>query len=90
MTNSCTGKKDFVNLSILLTGFIQVYFVAINTYFIAQAFYAGVFVASFLISIFWSYNVKRISLTGIKTRIIYSIGASFGAVAGLLTSKLFI
>ncbi len=72
--------------SLFLTGFIQVFFVAINTYFLAHVLYLGVIVASFMISMIWSYNVRRVVFGTLKDRIIYSLGATFGSVTGLLLS----
>ena len=75
---------------LLLTGFVQVYFVAINTVLLSESKYVGVFVAAFLISLVWSWNVHRISVSTWKDKIIYSLGAASGSLAGLLTTKLFI
>lgn len=76
-------------MKLLITGFIQVYFVAINTVFLARSNYLGVLIAAFLISFVWSWNVKKIAIGTNKERIIYSIGAALGSLAGLLTTKLF-
>lgn len=76
-------------MKLLITGFIQVYFVAVNTVFLAQSNYIGVLIASFFISIVWSWNVHRISVSTWKDKLIYSAGASIGSLAGLLTTKLF-
>lgn len=70
-----------------MTGFIQVYFVAINTYFIANEMYLGVTVASFMISLVWSFNVKKVALGKNIDRIVYSTGATLGALSGLFTSS---
>jgi hypothetical protein len=69
------------------TGFIQVYFVAVNTYFIANEKYIGVLVAAFLISLIWSFNVKRVAFGTIKDRVVYALGAAIGSVAGLGSSE---
>ena len=71
---------------LFITGFTQVYFVAVNTYFISKGLYLGVLIAAFLISIIWSFNVKKIAFGTIKDRLIYSFGASIGSVAGLFSS----
>ena len=76
-------------MKLLITGFIQVYFVAINTVFLARSNYIGVLIAAFLISFVWSWNVKKIAIGTNRERIIYSIGAALGSLAGLLTTKLF-
>jgi len=76
-------------MKLLTTGFLQVYFVAINTVFLSRSNYTGVLVAAFLISFVWSWNVHRISVSTWKEKIIYSAGAALGSLAGLLTTKLF-
>ena len=74
-------------MKIFFTGFTQVFLIAINTYLISKAFISGVFVSTFLINMVWSYNVKKMSIGTIKDRITYSIGASFGAICGLILAK---
>lgn len=77
-------------MNLFLTGFLQVFFVAINTYFITKNFYTGVLIVSFLISFIWSFNVKKVAFGSLKDRIIYSLGASTGGLIGLYISKLII
>lgn len=74
-------------LSLAITGFTQVYFVANSTYFIANKIYIGAFIVGFLISIIWSYNIKKVAFGTNADRVIYSFGAALGSVAGLLTSS---
>ena len=69
---------------LFFTGFLQVFFVAINTYFITQQLFIGVFIVSFLISFIWSFNVRKVVFGNLKDRIIYSLGASIGGLSGLL------
>ena len=78
------------NIKLLLSGFLQVYFVAINTVFLAKWFTVGVAFVGFMISFVWSFNVKRIAFGGMRDKLIYSTGAAVGSVLGLLTTKLFI
>jgi len=66
---------------------MQVFLVTANTLFISRLFYPGIIVASFLISWFWAGNVKKISISGSKERLIYSIGACMGGISGVLVSK---
>lgn len=73
---------------LFLTGFIQVFFVAINTWLITQRNFIGVLIVSFLISFIWSFNVKKVAFGSIRDRIIYSIGASIGGISGLLIGGL--
>jgi len=76
-------------MKLIFTGFIQVFFVAINTVFLSESLYLGVFVAAFLISMVWSWNVRRIVFGTFKDRIIYSLGAAIGSLSGLFVAKLF-
>lgn len=76
--------KDRILL--FLTGYTQVYFVSINTYFLSKEIYLGVVISAFIISMIWSFNIKRIAFGSTKDRIIYAIGAALGSVLGLLSS----
>lgn len=80
-------KKHLSSIGLFLTGFIQVYFVSVNTYFLAKELVVGVFFAAFMISIIWSLNVKRVAFGTTTDRIIYAFGAAFGSVSGLYSSK---
>jgi hypothetical protein len=73
-------------MKLFITGFTQVFFVAINTYFISKAIYGGVLICGFLISFIWSWNVKKVAFGNMKDRIYYSLGAGFGSLAGLAVS----
>ena len=75
-------------MQLFLTGFIQVFFVAINTYFLSKGFYVGVLICGFIISFIWSWNVKKIAFGSTNDRVIYSFGASLGSLFGLIVSKL--
>lgn len=75
-------------MKLFITGFLQVFFVVVNTYFIGKGFWIGVLVCGFLISFIWSFNVKKIAFGTMKDRIIYSLGACAGSGIGLLLSKL--
>jgi hypothetical protein len=74
--------------SLFLMGFIQVYFVAVNVYFLSKELYIGVFVSSFLINIIWTENIKKIAFGSAKDRINYALGASVGSIAGLFSSSI--
>ena len=76
-------------MNLFLTGFLQVFLVAINTYFITKEFYSGVFFISFLISFIWSFNVRKVAFGNLKDRIIYSLGAAFGGLTGLFIATIF-
>lgn len=66
-----------------LTSFFQIGFVAINTFFITQLNWIGIFITSFLISLLWCFNVSKISLSTTNQKFIYSLGAGLGAIIGL-------
>jgi hypothetical protein len=74
---------------LFITGFVQVFFVVVNTYFISKEFYLGVFTFGFIISLIWSWNVKKIAFSSFKDRLVYSFGAGFGSLVGLIVSILF-
>jgi uncharacterized protein YebE (UPF0316 family) len=73
---------------LFISGFLQVFFVAINTWFISKQYWLGVAVCSFLISFIWTFNVSRkdgkVSFTNMQTRIAYSFGATCGAITGMM------
>ena len=75
-------------VSLYATGFIQVYFVAVNTYCVTKSMYIGVIIASFMISLIWSFNVKKVAFGTTGDRVLYAIGATCGSIAGLWSSAL--
>jgi hypothetical protein len=87
MAKNINFKESFKKrLPLFLTGFIQVYFVAINTYFLAKEMYFAVFISAFIISMIWSFNIKRIAFGSINDRLVYSFGATLGSISGLWSS----
>ena len=75
-------------MKLFLTAFLQVFLVSANTLFIANVFYPGIIIAGFGISWFWSGNVRKVAIGSNKERLIYSVGAMLGGVAGVLTANL--
>jgi hypothetical protein len=75
-------------LKLFLTGFLQVVLVAVNTWQISHCKYAGAFVVGFGISLFWSYNVKKIAFGTLSDRLLYASGAAVGSLTGLLISQI--
>ena len=69
-------------MKIFFTSFFQIGLVAINTLLIAKGYVLGIFLASFTISLLWSYNVSKIALSDFKSKMIYSLGAGLGAATG--------
>ena len=74
-------------LSLFSTGFIQVFFVAVNTYFIANELYFGVLIAAFMISLVWSFNVKKVAFGSTTDSVVYAFGATCGSLVGLWSSS---
>ena len=83
-------KRNKGLLSLLVTGFLQVYFVAVSTVFLSRAMYSGVMVSGFLVSFIWSFNVKKIAFGTMKDRLVYATGAMLGSVTGLAMSDFLI
>ena len=48
-------------MKLFTTGFLQVFFVVINTYFISKGYLLGIIICGFIISFIWSHNVKKIA-----------------------------
>lgn len=82
-------QMNLSKIKLTATGIIQVYFVAINTCFLAKEIYLGVAFAAFAISMVWSYNIKKIVFGTFSDRMFYSLGATIGSLLGLYTSSFF-
>ena len=83
---SYSGKKLLAKSSLFITGFVQVYFISVNTYFLAKELYLGVFISAFMISMIWSFNIKKIAFGSFSDRVVYALGATLGSLAGLWSS----
>ena len=75
-------------MKIFISGFIQVFLVVLNTYFISKDNVTGIIICSFGISYFWSHNVKKVAFGTEKDRIVYSFGAMTGGLLGYLSGKI--
>jgi len=71
-------------MKIFLQSFFQIGLVAINTMLIAKGIILGVFLVSFMISLLWAFNVSKVAISTIRQKLIYALGAGFGAVSGLI------
>lgn len=85
---SCRPLEKSSSLILFWTGFLQVFLVTVQTYFIAKSFFPAVGIVAFLVSFLWTFNVRKTAFGGWFDRFLYSFGASFGATIGLLASKL--
>ena len=89
MKNTYKPGKTLTNRLILfLTGYSQVFFVAVNTYLLSKEIYIGVLISAFVISMIWSFNIKRIAFGSTKDRLAYATGAALGSVVGLYFSTI--
>ena len=75
-------------LRLFFTGFLQVFLVVLNTYFISKDSVLGLTICGFGISFIWSHNVRKVAFGNQMDRIIYSIGAMIGSVAGFHLGKI--
>jgi len=78
-----------MDIALFFTGFVQVVFVAVNTWQIAHQQKIdlklfSIFFVGFMISFVWSFNVKRVAFGGWSDRIWYALGAGCGTIAGVL------
>jgi hypothetical protein len=76
------------NITVFLTGFIQVFLVSANTYFISRTTYAGIAVCGFGISYLWTINVRKVAISNRTTQMIYAAGAMLGGLLGVFMAKL--
>lgn len=74
-------------LKLFGTGFLQVIFVAANTVFIAHYELLANFATAFMISLIWTYNVKKVAFGDAGDRWSYAGGASLGSVAGTIIAS---
>lgn len=77
-------------MKVFLTSFLQIGLVAINTVLIAKGLAIGIFLASFTIALIWCYNVSKVSVSTLKQKLAYSLGAGFGGVTGYFLINLFL
>ena len=71
-------------LTTFFQAWAQVMLVVLNTWQIANGKIAGALIVGFLISLVWTFNVKRAAFATWTTRIVYCAGASAGTGSGLL------
>lgn len=64
----------------------QVIFVAFNTVAIARYELLANFITALLISLVWTFNVKRVAFGEAADRWFYAVGAAFGSVSGTIAA----
>jgi hypothetical protein len=73
-------------LRLFATAYAQVIFVAFNTVAIARYELLANFLTAFMISLIWSWNVRRVAFGGMADRWFYAGGAAFGSVSGTVAA----
>lgn len=69
------------------TGFVQVFFVAANTAFIAAYALVANLLTAFAISWVWTHNVKKVAFGDEGDRVAYAVGAAIGSVSGTIVAN---
>lgn len=75
-------------INIFTTAFTQVALVAINTWQIANDKILGALIVGFLISLVWTFNVRKVAFGDKLDRVIYATGAMVGTGAGLYATQI--
>ena len=77
-------------MKIFFQSFLQIGLVAVNTFLISKQLFLGVFICSSAISLLWAFYVSKIALSDLRQKIIYALGAGFGAITGLFLVNYFL
>lgn len=77
-----------LSVSLFLTAYLQVLLVAVNTWQIANQKYVGAVIVGFLISLAWTFNVRRAAFATWQERIVYCTGAALGTISGLCLTQI--
>jgi hypothetical protein len=81
-------KKKQHLFSIFLSSLLQIFFVSINTILISREMIIQAGVCGFLLSLVWTFNIKRIGIASWGERISYCLGAGIGTSSGILFIKM--
>lgn len=84
--------KQFIReeYSVFLTALFQVFFVAMQPLFIVHNKIIFMLITGFLISLIWTFNVKKVAFGTWRNRIVYSTGAMIGTGLGYFISRLIV
>ena len=75
-------------LNIFSLAWLQVSLICLNTWQIANKQILGALVVGFLISLVWTFNVKRAAFGTLIDKLVYSFGACAGTATGLIAATL--
>lgn len=76
------------HLIIFGTGFLQVFLVSANTYFISRTTWVGIAACGFGISYLWTFNVRKVSIGTHSEQLTYATGAMLGGLTGVVIAKI--
>lgn len=72
---------------LFLMSFLQVFLVACNTWQISKGHTIGAGIVGYMITFVWCFNVRSVSVSDLKEKIVYSFGAGVGTICGMTFSK---
>ena len=75
-------------LKIFLSATLQIFLVSVNTYLISHSFVLEAGIVGFLLSLVWSYNIRKIVISSTSERLVYCLGAGVGTSLGVLLMKI--
>lgn len=71
-------------LKIFLSATLQIFLVSVNTYLISHSYILEAGIVGFLLSLVWSYNIRKIVISSTPERLVYCLGAGVGTSLGVL------
>ena len=80
-------KKKKHLVSIFFSSLLQIFFVSVNTILISKELIIQAGVCGFLLSLVWTFNIKRIGIASWGERISYCLGAGVGTSGGIFFIK---
>lgn len=80
-------RKKIHLTSIFFSSLLQIFFVSVNTILISKELIIQAGICGFLLSLVWTFNIRRIGLASWGERISYCLGAGLGTSGGILFIK---
>jgi len=74
-------------ISIFFSSLLQIFFVSVNTILISKEMIIQAGVCGFLLSLVWTFNIRRITIASWGERISYCLGAGLGTSSGIIFIK---
>jgi len=80
-------KKKQHLIIIFFSSLLQIFFVSVNTILISKEMVIQAGVCGFLLSLVWTFNIRRITIASWAERISYCLGAGIGTSSGIIFIK---